>query len=106
MQHNRIHFSISKQILPIHPMDGVSVAPRGSACSTIVCVANTVLTTQSTPPLYSTKNKYITTQANVYFHGCFAVFFVLTRPVVKRRFVVDSFVIGKPLLYISAILFF
>ena len=50
MQHNCIYFSISKQILPIHLMDGVSVAPSGPARSTIASVANTVLTTQSAPP--------------------------------------------------------
>ena len=50
MQNSRIYFSTPKQILPIHPIDGVSVAPSGPARSTIASVANIVLTTQSAPP--------------------------------------------------------
>ncbi len=107
MQNSRIYFSTPKQILPIHPIDGVSIALSGPARSIIASVANTVLTTQSAPPPpHFTNNKYIATQANINFHGCFAVFFVPTRPVAKRCSVVGAFVVGKPLLHISAILFF
>lgn len=50
MQYSYIDINTAKQMLLMHQMEGASVVRRGSACTTMARVVNTVLTTQSAPP--------------------------------------------------------